>query len=322
MSSSQDWPVPTVPKREAIWLDGPVPPGFWHDPRNRRRYVCWLGQRLRFRTLEDWHRISTADFKHNHGGGLLQLYYRASAIVAVKESFPNHKWHEWLFRTAPIHFWQHQRNHQRYMAWLRRQLGYRRPDDWYAISTADFQKHKGGAFLLEYDSSAVAAVMAYLPKYGWKEWLFKHMPIHFWNERRNRRRYMGWLAEQLGIRAPEDWYAITHDDFIANAGSQFLKLYNGSPVQAVRAYIPSYPWMQWLFSRVPYQFWDQPENRRRYMHWIGRQLGFRKPADWRAIRRHHFQQNSGAGLIARYGSYVDRLEEYLPEIDWAASRKR
>jgi hypothetical protein len=128
---------------------------------------------------------------------------------------------------------------------------------------------------------------------------------------------MAWLAEQLGIRAPEDWYAVTQHEFNANAGTQFLKLYNGVSFEAVRAYIPSYPWKEWLFSRVPFHFWDQPENRRRYMRWLGKQLGFRKPADWRAIRQHHFLQNSGAGLVAQYDSYVDVLEEYLPGIDWA-----
>ncbi len=208
------------------------------------------------------------------------------------------------------------------MAWLGQQLGYRRPEDWYAISTADFQKHKGGAFLLQSNSSATAAVMAYLPDYGWKEWLFMHMPKEFWNDRRNRKRYMGWLAEQLGIRAPEGWYAVTRDDFKANAGIQFLKLYNGSPIQAVKEYIPIYPWKEWLFSRVPFHFWHLPENRRRYMQWLGGKLGFRKPADWRAIRMHHFQQNGGAGLIARYGSHLDVLAEYLPEIDWADVRRR
>jgi hypothetical protein len=129
------------------------------------------------------------------------------------------------------------------------------------------------------------------------------------------------LAEQLGIRAPEGWYAVTWDDFNANAGSQFLKHYNGSPVQAVMAYIPSYPWKQWLFSRVPFHFWDQPGNRRRYMQWLGKQLGFRKAADWRRVRGHHFRENGGAGLVARYGSHLDVLEEHLPEIDWAEARR-
>jgi hypothetical protein len=32
--------------------------------------------------------------------------------------------------------------------------------------------------------------MANLPKYGWKEWLFKQMPIHFWNDLSNRKRYI------------------------------------------------------------------------------------------------------------------------------------
>jgi len=284
--------------------------------------MCWLGQRLRIRKLEGWYNISTADFKLNHGGGLLQSYYRASAIVAVMECFPNHEWHEWLFRIAPTHFWQDKRNHRRYVEWLGKQLGFRHPEDWYAITTADFQKHKGGAFLLQYDSSAVAAVMACLPDYPWKAWLFQFTPREYWNVRGNRKKYMAWLAEQLGIRAPEDWYAVTRDDFKANAGDQFLKLYNGSPFHAIRAFIPTYPWKEWLFSRVPFHFWHHPENRRRYLRWLGKKLGFTKPADWRGVRLHHFQENGGAGFIARYNSHLDVLEEYLPGIDWAASRKR
>ncbi len=304
-----------------IWLDGPVPAGFWQDPRNRLRYVLWLGKKLQFKRPEDWYKITTADFARNHGGGLLHLY-RASAIAAIKECFPNQEWHEWLFRQAPLHFWQDKRNHRRYMDWLGKQLGFRRPEDWYGVATADFQKHKGGAFLLQYDSSAVAAVMAYLPDYHWKEWLFNRTPVHFWKVRRNRKRYMGWLADQLGYRTPQDWYPVTQDDFNANAGNQFLKLYNGSPFQAVKGYLPSYPWKEWLFSRVGFHFWDRLENRRRYMRWLGKQMGLRKPADWRGVRLHHFQENCGAGLIARYGSYVDMLEEHLPGIDWAASRNR
>ena len=119
------------------------------------------------------------------------------------------------------------------------------------MSGKDFETHKGGSLLLMYNSSPAAAVMAYLPDYPWKEWLFSGVPHGFWDKPNNRRRYMAWLGEQVGIKKPEDWYAVTRAQFFAHAGFQFIKLYNGSPIAALQDYLPKYPWKEWLFYRVP-----------------------------------------------------------------------
>ena len=106
-----------------IWLDGPVPSGFWHDPRNRRQFILWLGQKLRFKKLDDWYRVTARDFQRNHGGGLFANYWRCSPVEALKECYPDHEWYEWLFGQAPNNFWQDGHNHRRYMDWLAGQLG-------------------------------------------------------------------------------------------------------------------------------------------------------------------------------------------------------
>ena len=84
-----------------VWLPGPVPNGFWQEKTNRRNYLLWLGYKLGFRRIEDWYWITHTDLKRHNGQGLAGFYWNASAIVGVKECFPEYDWKEWLFRMAP-----------------------------------------------------------------------------------------------------------------------------------------------------------------------------------------------------------------------------
>ena len=312
---------PPVRRHEAIWLDGRVPNGYWHRVQNRRLYVRWLGQQLGFRKREDWYRITTDDFKRNSGGGLFARHWNSSAVDAVKQHFPDYDWKDWLFNIAPRHFWQNPKNHRRYMKWLGQELGICDPSDWYGVTNQDFKDNRGGAFLTHYDSTVSAAIMSYLPNYDWKEWMFDKTPKGFWHERKNRKRYMIWLGKKLGFKSISDWYSVTGDDFHANYGSQYLKLYGGSPIAALRDCFPRYTWNEWMFARVPVGFWNKRENRKRYMRWLGKRLKFKRAKDWYKVRRQDFRANYAGGLLARYWSYFDVLKECIPELDWEAGSK-
>src|SRR5436190_14848986 len=84
------WERPAVERKDAVWLFGPVPAGYWDRPENRRRYLLWLGERLGFQRPEDWYKISTEALKRNRGGGALRYGWNSSAVAAVMESFPEH----------------------------------------------------------------------------------------------------------------------------------------------------------------------------------------------------------------------------------------
>jgi hypothetical protein len=201
------------------------------------------------------------------------------------------------------------------MDWLGEQLGCRRPEDWYRVSTRDFQRHKGGSFLLHYRSSVSEAVMSYLPDFQWQEWRFVSAPNAFWASRKNRHRYLKWLGEQLGYRRWTDWYALKGDDFRRNFGGECLKYY-GSPTAAVKDLFPASAWCEWKFSRVPKAFWRRLQNRRRYTHWLGETLGLHRSKDWRRVRARDFRDNCGGGLLAvSTGSYRDLLQECFPKLD-------
>lgn len=114
---------------------------------------------------------------------MLATRWNSSVAKAVKDTFRQCEWYEWLFGQAPRNFWHDPENHRRYMDWLARQLGLRRPEDWYAVTNEDFVEHHGEAFLIRYRSTVSAAIMAHLPHYPWKEWLFSSTPKGFWKQR-------------------------------------------------------------------------------------------------------------------------------------------
>lgn len=308
-SHSQNPLSQKVPRHEAVWLEGPVPAGYWNYADNQRRYIIWLGRKLGFRKLEDYYRLVTDDFKQNRGGGVLLHCWNSSAVRAVMETFPDQDWNEWQFVSCPRSFWKDRKNHRRYMKWLGETLGIEKPDDWYRVTNYDFRKNKGGAFLLHYDSTISDAVKAYLPKHRWNEWMFGKTPKNFWDNCDNRVRYMKWLGRKLGFRKLDDWYKVTREDFEGGFGNQLIKHYNGSPLAAVMDCYPNHKWLEWKFARVPVGFWKKKANRERYFEWLAKELKLKTEADWAGVRRRHLKQNYGGGLLQAYLSIETLLRK-------------
>ncbi len=76
--------------------------------------------------------------------------------------------------------------------------------------------------------------------------------------------------------------------------------------------------LPWMNPRVPNGFWDVRQNRLRYFSWLGSRCGFLAAEDWYALRKHHFQRNSGGGLLRnRYRSSVQNaMADFLPDYGW------
>ncbi len=79
---------------------------------------------------------------------------------------------------------------------------------------------------------------------------------------------------------------------------------------------PEYEWYEWFFGHAPRGFWSVPDNRQRYMQWLGRQLGFHRPRDWYGIRQDDFEAHRGSTLLHCYSSMYDFMQEFLPQLDW------
>jgi hypothetical protein len=151
-------------------------------------------------------------------------------------------------------------------------------------------------------------------------WIPGRVPRHFWEDRHNRRNYLLWLGWKLGFRKVADWYRLQSDDFKANRGDRVLGLHGDSPVHAVIDCFPEYDWCEWLFRQAPKDFWQLPANRQRYLRWLGKQLGFRRPRDWHAVRTDDIMSHHGRSLLKCYASMHDLLQEFLPQLDWSSRR--
>ncbi len=310
------------------WLFVQVPDGFWDVPANQLRFVEWLGHEMGVCHWQDWYRVTETDVKQN-GGDCLLTRYNYSLLRIFSSLFPEHDWKPWLFRWTPRGFWDQPENRRRYMLWLGEQLGFRKMEDWYRVRVRDFQQHRGGTLLESCRLGSIPAVLAdAFPEYTWDMQRFRKRatgagkiirhPKGFWMVRANRLRYLRGLGRQLGFLRPEDWYQVTGADFRRYQGfGILLSSYRSCPVLAAMELYPKYPWKEWLFPRVPKGFWNQPENHRRYMDWLGKQLGFHQPEDWYHVHQRDFANNHGNALVSRYGSSLrNLLRQLLPDLDW------
>lgn len=302
------------------WRFQSAPQRFWHDPRNRRRYMAWLAETLGFTTDEDWYAVKAEDFHKHHGAGLL-AQVNDSPIAAVREYRPAVRWLEWRFASVPDGFWEDRRNRRRYLDWLGRQLGFTAWQAWYQVKTADFERHGGHRLLHRFGYSPIAVLKDYIPHAPWQEWRFASVPQRFWQNRQNRRRYMTWLAAELGFTEPADWYRITVRDFRAHYGNGLLQHFGNSPSAAVKDQLPNFPWLEWRFASAPNRFWTERANRRRYMNWLAGELGFRRLDDWYRVRIRDFEAHDGSSLLVHFAwSRLAILKDYRPDQRWNARR--
>ena len=142
------------------WLFNESPHRFWHEATNRRAYMSWLGEKLGYKSPEDWHAITTKDFHENKGAGFLSICYGDSPQKAVREYLPDLPEAPWLFSSVPQHYWHDAENRMSYLKWLGEKLGFRTSSDWFRLSSADFHKKRGRGLLDFYTSRAIGKAIA------------------------------------------------------------------------------------------------------------------------------------------------------------------
>ncbi len=78
-------------------------------------------------------------------------------------------------------------------------------------------------------------------EYAWLPWLFNNTPKGYWNSKQNQRKFFDWLAQQLQIRSPNDWYTVRPEQISKYGGMKVTRLYAGSLIRALAEVYPEYP---------------------------------------------------------------------------------
>jgi len=148
-------------------------------------------------------------------------------------------------------------------------------------------------------------------------WLKQKVPNGYWNIKDNRFFYITWFKKSLNINMQEDWYEIVGNDLKKNYGDGILKFYNFSLYKALKDLMPEYNWLEWKFKKNPQGFWKSIDNRKAYIIWLGRELGYKKYEDWYKIDGRLINKNCGDGFIKYYNrSIVKALKELIPNYEW------
>lgn len=241
-------------KRWLPWQFTSTPQGFWQDVRNRLAFLDWLEVQLGIEENEDWYHVSKQDFADYGGAGLLNNYYQDSVSIALRELRSQVRWQPWRFETTPQGFWQSVENRCRYMSWLAKQLGIRRPAQWYGVTGEVVRQNHGITPLTMHGGSVYSMVQEYLPQIDWKPWLFNCAPNGYWQLAENRLTYLCWLGKELGYCRPSDWYAVERRHFQETGGAALFDHYYGnSKIRAARERYPNYRWNARRFQNASYR---------------------------------------------------------------------
>lgn len=129
------------------WKFSQVPHKYWEELDNKRDYINWLGEKLKYTTMEHWYKITIDIMIKNCGYTLIRKYYDGCLRKLLIDVFPDYEWLPWNFSQVQHEYWDELDNRIYYAKWLGKKLGYTTKEDWYKISQDLINEYKGGGML-------------------------------------------------------------------------------------------------------------------------------------------------------------------------------
>ena len=120
----------------------------------------------------------------------------------------------------------------------------------------------------------------------------KNFPESFWNSPDNQKKLVDWLAKDLNINKPTDWYDVTSKvvkindnllilkQIIDRGAGNLLSKYRGSVVNLITNIYPEFDWLPWRFVQTQKGMWDNIINQKKFVQWAGDKLNIKEMSDW------------------------------------------
>jgi hypothetical protein len=133
------------------WKFKHAPRGFWKVKENRVAFFKSAGRQLGIRSLRKWYSVDKKLIIEIGGAGLLENYYDNSLVKALKDVFPLHEWHDWMFEHHPKvanEYWDSPSNRHDFIIDLANSLEITKPEEWYQVYKRDVVSHGGSRILV------------------------------------------------------------------------------------------------------------------------------------------------------------------------------
>lgn len=233
------------------WMFSQVSGDHWTKIENRKAFLDWaLAQLLKPGAavgLSSWYLISNEAFRKLFGGKLIDAQYGGCLATAVRQSFPEHLWLPWKFKSPPKQLWSDAVNRRSFFEWAQRELGLDPAlESWYLKSAIEISRIGGAGLLTMYDDSLADALLDAFPEHKWQPWRFQRAPRGFWKAQVAAEEFLS-LREllesktELQISSLEDWYRLSLAQQKAAGILHVVSQFGGLP----RALAGAYPYHSW-----------------------------------------------------------------------------
>ena len=69
-----------------------------------------------------------------------------------------------------------------------------------------------------------------------------------------------------------------------------LEKYNFSPSQLISSVYSEFDWLPWRFYRCPNYYWEDLNNQRKFVDWVGKNLNIKEMSDWYKVTSQVFNK--------------------------------
>jgi hypothetical protein len=85
----------------------------------------------------------------------------------------------------------------------------------------------------------------------------------------------------MNIKYPNEWLHKNGNEM--PYGFYLLEKYS-NPINALYTLYPEYPWPLWTLENVPHNYWSEISNHKKFMDWMGAQLGITSHEQWYGVK--------------------------------------
>jgi hypothetical protein len=135
----------------------------------------------------------------------------------------------------------------RFFEWFRVANRLETLEDWYKVSPKDIAA-AGGSSLLNraHDGSLAESLLKAYPDHNWHPWLFATVPMGYWEDNYNHRKFFDWLYVHLRLKSMSEWHSVTKLQVQGNGGAGLLATYYGDSLKAALHTV--YPYHRWEWT--------------------------------------------------------------------------
>jgi hypothetical protein len=74
--------------------------------------------------------------------------------------------------------------------------------------------------------------------------------------------------------------------------------------------------LPWKFLKTPKNYWGDDNNKKKYLYWLGKQLGIKELNDWYKVTPKDIKEHGGQTLVYVYSSLPNLLSIAYPDHNW------